>query len=174
MNKSYSFFFLLLIGMHSVVAGDSQTFFQTLRTDMRAWIKGEASDEQKERLTKQAGAMILALSISFYCVVAVGAMLNGEKVPPLQVGSFKKPRGPNRRRLPLRRKPPMRTLSRKILSQPVFDVPGELEGEFNQPTPPADSVLRDDTPVRQGNNADTDRVKLRDEIKIEIPEQLFG
>jgi len=67
--------------MNPLNAACQKSFFQTLHADFRAFIKGEASSEQKERLTKQAGVTILVGSALLLCFAVWGAHKDGEELP---------------------------------------------------------------------------------------------
>lgn len=134
MKKIYALIFLLLITVHAAHTEQPENFFQILRIDMRAWMKGEASDEQKDWLAQQAGAVILAFSITLFCVVAVRAMLNGEKVPPLPLRSFGGSSGP--------RKPDNLLRRQDTQKLPTLDPSASMRDLFAEQMPSAHSVLR--------------------------------
>lgn len=161
MKKIYALNFLLLITVHALHTEQPQTFFQTLRIDMRAWMKGEASDEQKERLTQQAGAVILAFSITIFCVAAIGDISNGQRPPQLRVWSLPKPSGGGAYHK-------TRTLSGKDLSQMDCEVPEELSGAFSQPTPPAYSAVRQ-SPPEHAQSGDAIGLGRRDVRSMQLP-----
>ena len=134
MKKSYALSFLLLITVQSMVAENMKRSFQTVCTDIRAVMKGNASPEQKERLIKQGAAMFLAFSISLYCVSALGAMWDGQKVPPIKVrGALGRADSSLTKRAPQ--------------DVPPLETSDSIRGFFDLKPPPADSVLRDDSCV---------------------------
>ena len=85
MIKRLVLYSLLFCVSSSLTGVQEETFFQTLRTDIGAFIKGNASDEQKERLIQQAGLTLVIVGISLFGAATLGAMLHGEPVPPIQI-----------------------------------------------------------------------------------------
>ncbi len=165
MKKSYALSFLLLITVQSMVAENMKRSFQTVCTDIRAVMKGNASPEQKERLIKQGAAMFLAFSISLYCVSALGAMWDGQKVPPIKVrGAFGRADSSLVRQAHQAVPPPM-------------EATDSLADLLRQPTPSPHSALRDDPnfAVRERRGLpDRDGIKRKDSMSMDMPEQLFG
>ena len=178
MKKSYALSFLLLITVQSMVAENMKRSFQTVCTDIRAVMKGNASPEQKERLIKQGAAMFLAFSISLYCVSALGAMWDGQKVPPIQLGAFPKPPGPKGQRRPSRKNNLRRRKSDSTLRGPKMqDTPpigaDSIRGLFDLKPPPAYSVLRDDPAPTPGRKNASDSLLRKRDIS-ELPGQNPG
>ena len=171
MKKSYTLSFLLVITVQSMVAENMKRSFQTVCTDIRAVMKGNASPEQKERLIKQGAAMVLAFSISLYCVSALGAMWDGQKVLPIQLGAFARPPGPKGRRKPSRSKNHLRRSKSgsKLHGPGRQDVPligssDFMRGLFNLELPPAASVLRDDSASTPGREKASDSLFRKKDV----------
>jgi len=179
-KKSYALSFLLVITVQSMVAENMKRSFQTVCTDIRAVMKGNASPEQKERLIKQAAAMILAFSISLYCVSALGAMWDGQKVSPIQLGAFAKPLGPKGQRRPSRKNNHLRRRKSDISLRgpekqdvPLIGASDSMRGFFDFKPPPADSVLRDDSNHAERERRgvpDKDEIKRKDSMSMDMPD----
>lgn len=128
-------------------ADSQESFFHTLQADLKALIKGNASPEQKERLTKQAAVTLMVFSIALYGVAAWGAMQEGQELLPLQLGGFPRPRGPLGRR-PSHRYARRRRSERALTGPSRQDVPflpsASMTDLFNEKMPSPFAVLRDD------------------------------
>ncbi len=140
MKKSYALAFFLLLTMQSVMAERREHFLRTLCIDLKAFIQGNASEEQKDRLVKQAAAMILAGSIALYCVVIFGARRDGEKVPlPLKqlAGLVQRGMGSGGEAEADQSGPP-----------PPIALSDSMRNLFEQPAPSPFSALRNAPPAR--------------------------
>ena len=139
MKKFYVLSLFLLITVQSMVAERRESFLRTLCIDLKAFIHGDASEEQKERLVKHAAAMILAFSISLYVVSIFGAVRDGEKMLGLlkQLAGLARARGAG-----------SGGQSDPTDSPASFVTPSaSMRNLFEQPAPSPFSALRDDPPI---------------------------
>lgn len=166
----------LLLALQPMTAYEQKTWFQQLRVDIQDVMEGVASSEQKERLAKQAGITILALSITLYSITALSAMWHGhgDEIFPLELGSFPRPPGPRGRRLPSHRK--RRPSDSSLQRHSSLKVPGDMEDLFgNNSMPNPRKVLRreDDPDFKQVAHQgvpDTDGIKNKERLSMEMPE----